>query len=111
MKAAIGRALTDSLGPGQQWERAIIEVAGRAMANNNHIWICWVPAHRGAQGNEMVDRMAKEAVSGQSDEVPDQVRWQSSPPHLARRATERRTTATAQRIRDYVRPERRYHPP
>ena len=72
-QAAIRRALHDGLGPGQQ--RAITEVASRVMTNNNHIWICWVPAHRGAQGNEMADEMAKEAAGGQSDEVPDQIRW------------------------------------
>ena len=54
-QAAIRRALNDSLGPGQQWTRAIIEVAGRAMARNNHIWIGWVSAHKGVQGNEMID--------------------------------------------------------
>ena len=94
-QAAIRRALADSLGPGQQRARAIIEVAERVMANNNHTWICWVSVHRGAQSNETADRMAKEAASGQSDEVPDQVRWQTSLPHLARRTTEQRTAATS----------------
>ena len=101
-QAAIRRALNGSPVPGQQWARAIIEVVGWVMANNNHIWICWVPAHRGIQGNEMVDEMAKEAASGQSDEVLDRVRWQTSLPHLARRTTERRTAATKQWIRDHV---------
>ena len=43
-----------------------------------------------------------------SYEVPDQVRWQTSLPHLA---TERRAQDTTQWIREYVRPRRRYHPP
>ena len=59
----------------------------------------------------MADGMAKEAAAGQSHGVPDQVRWQASLPHLARRATERRSGATPQWIRDHVRPERRYTPP
>ena len=38
-QAAIRQALTDSLSPGQQWAKTIIE-SERVMANNNHIWIC-----------------------------------------------------------------------
>ena len=81
------------------------------MADNNHIWICWVPAHRGVQGNEVADRVAREAAEGQLDEVPDQVRWQTSLPHLTGRTTERKTVATSQWIRDHARPERRDLPP
>ena len=55
--------------------------------------------------------MAKEAVGGQSDEVPHRVRWQTSLPQLARRAAEGGTAATTQLIRDHVLPERGYHPP
>ena len=55
--------------------------------------------------------MAKEAAAGQTHDVPDQVRWQASLPHLSRKASERRSGATAQWIRDHVRPERRYLPP
>ena len=99
------------MGPGQQWARAIVEVADRVMARGNEISIIWVPAHQGVPGNEVVDGMAKTAAGDTSHEVPDQVRWQTSLPHLARRATERRTQATTQWVRDHVRPERRYHPP
>ena len=107
---AIRRALSDTLGPGQQWARAIIEAATRLIGCNNEVLILWVPAHAGVRGNEIVDGMAKEAVAGQVYGVPDQVRWQASLPHLIRRATERRSETTAQWVRDYVRPERRYAP-
>ena len=46
---------------GQQWARAVIEVADRVMARGNEISIIWVPAHRGVPGNEVVDGMAKTA--------------------------------------------------
>ena len=67
---AIRRALTDALGPGQQWARASIEVAARLIGNGNEILILWVPAHAGIQGNEVVDGMAKEAAAGQMYGVP-----------------------------------------
>ena len=108
---AIRRALSDALGPGQQWARAIAEVASRLIESGNEVLILWVPAHAGIQGSEVADGMAKEAAVGQIHGVPDQIRWQASLPHLARRATERRSGATAQWIRDHVRPERRYVPP
>ena len=94
-QAAIRRAMHDGQGPGQQWEGAIIEFATRAMARNNHIWICWAPAHRGIPGNEVADSAAKEAAGGQSEEVLDEVRRQTSLPHPARKSTERRSATAA----------------
>ena len=96
---AIRRDLSDALGPGQQWARAIIEVASRLIESGNEVLILWVPAHAGVTGYEVADGMAKEAAAGQAHDVPDQVRWQASLPHLARRATERRLGATALWIR------------
>ena len=68
-----------------------------------------MPAHRGIPGNETADRAAKEATGGQSEEVPDELRRQTSLPHLARKSTEKGSTATAQWVEDHVRPEGRYH--
>ena len=106
-QSAIRRALSDALGPGQQWARAIIELATRLISRNNEVLILWVPAHARVQGDEVVDSMAKEAAAGLIYGAPDQVRWQASLPHLSRRARERRSEATTQLIKDYVRPERR----
>ena len=107
---AIRRAMTDSLGPGQQWARAIIEVASRLVASDNEVRVMWVPAHRGVEGNEIADRAAKEAAENRAHDVSDEIRWQTSLPHLSGRATEGRAGATSQWVADYVRPERRYHP-
>lgn len=97
-QATIRWAMSDSLGQGQQWARAIIEVASRIRANTTKC-VIWVPAHREVIGNEIADGMAKEAAGNQAHNVPNQIRWQISLPHLARRATERRTGATSQWIR------------
>ena len=70
-----------------------------------------VPAHWGARGNEVANGMAKETGGDRAHSFPDEVRWQTSLPHLTRRSTERRTTATSRWIRDHVRESRRYHPP
>ena len=86
-------------------------MASRLIENGDEVLILWVPAHAGIQGNGVADGMAKEAAAGQTHGVPDQVRWQASLPHLARRATERRSGATTQWIRDHVRPKQSYTPP
>ena len=99
-----------SRGPGQCWARAVIEVASRLVASGNEVAIYWVPAHAGVTGNERADEMAKEAAESRVFDVQNEVRWQASLPHLSRRATEKRASATSQWIRDHVRPERRYHP-
>ena len=101
---AIRRTMSDSLGPGQQWARAIIEVATRLMASSNEVRILWVPAHSGIRGNEVADSFAKEAAENRTHDVPDEIRWQTSLPHLSRRATEGRARATSQWVRDLSRP-------
>ena len=78
---AIRRALSDALRPGQQWARAIIEVATRLIDRGNEVLLLWAPAHVGVEGNEVADGMAKEAAAGRMYGVPDRVRWQASLPH------------------------------
>ena len=108
---AIWRAMSDSLGEGQHWARAIIEVATRLVAKSNVVRALWAPAHAGIRGNEVGDGMAKWAAEDRTNGVPDEIRWQASLSHLSRRATEGRARATSQWVMDHVRPERRYHPP
>ena len=63
------------------------------------------------EGNEAADRAAKEASENYAHDVSDKIRWQTSLPHLLRRATEGRAGAAPQWVADHVRPEGRYHPP
>ena len=63
-QSAIRRALPDVLGPGQQWARAIIEVASEIVARDNEIALFWVPAHSGVAGKEVADNLTKEAAEG-----------------------------------------------
>ena len=58
-QSAIRRALSDALGPGQQWARATIEVAAEIVARDNEISLFWVPAHSRLAGNEVADDLAK----------------------------------------------------
>ena len=105
------RAQHDELGPGQQWARAIIEVAICVMARNNHIWVCWVPAHRGSRATRwrIGWQMRRPEASQRRCQTTSSDR--RAPPHLARMSAERRSAATVQYIEDHVRPERRYLPP
>lgn len=59
--AALTRAMSDQVGPGQAFARASIEVAERLVARGYSVTLLWVPAHKGVEGNEAVDDFAKAA--------------------------------------------------
>ena len=49
-QAAIQHIRTDTMGPGQQWARAAMEVHACLTARGNEVTIRWVPAHSGGHG-------------------------------------------------------------
>ena len=63
--SAIGRVRDDELGPGQRFAVATIEVCSRIIASENSVTIRWVPAHSGVTRNEVADRYAKSAATGE----------------------------------------------
>ena len=57
--SAIVRVRDDARGPGQRFGVAAIESETRLAATGNRVTIRWVPAHAGAEGNEVADRVCK----------------------------------------------------
>ena len=112
--AAIGGVRTDVIGPGQRFAVAAIERATRIRVGGNDVTVRWVPAHQGGPGNEEAEEYAK-SVTDEAEPrnaVPDDYRWETSPSHMTRVATEARAQSTAQWIaeRDGD-PRRKYRPP
>ena len=111
--SAITRVRDDARGPGQRFGVAAIEVETRPAAAGNRVTIRWVPAHAGAEGNEVADQYAKDAANGRAprEELLGGYAEETSLAHMTRVATEARSRAMIDWITDHVRPGRRYRPP
>ena len=107
--SAITRVGDDSLGPGQRFAVAAIEVCSRIITNDNSVTIRWVPTHSGATGNEVADRYAKSAATREEtvEAIPEGYETETSLSHMTRVATEARSKETTEWITAHVRPERR----
>ena len=71
----------------------------------------WTPAHRGVEGNEHADTVAKRAAEGREDRTHSGYLGEAGLSHLTRKTTEVRSEATRDWVRSHVRGERRYRPP
>ena len=71
--SAITRVWDDARGLGQRLGVAAMEVETRLAAAGNRVTIRWVPAHAGADGNEVADQYAKDAATGRAprDRLPE----------------------------------------
>ena len=104
--STITRVRDDARGPGQRFGVAAIEVETRLAAAGNRVTVRWVPAHAGAEGNEVADRYAKDAATGRAprEELPKGYAEETSLAHMTRVATGTRSRGTAEWITAYVRP-------
>ena len=64
----ITRVRDDARGPGQRFGIAANEVETRLAAAGNRVTIRWVPAHAGAEGNEVAGQYAKDAATSRAPE-------------------------------------------
>ena len=83
-----------------------VEVCSRIIANDNSVTIRRVPAHSGATGNEVADRYAKSATTGEKpvEAILDGFAGETSlSPHVTRLATAARSKETAEWIGARVR--------
>ena len=87
------RCLIDHQGPGQETARAIIRWSESIARRGNKLRLQWVPSHAEVEGNEVADRMAKEAAAGELYGDSESRRFQSrtSMAYLKRRASEAKT--------------------
>ena len=93
--SAITRVRDDARGPGQRFGVAAIEVETRLEAAGNTVTIRWVPAHAGAEGNEVADQYAKDAATGRAPrELPEGYAEETSLAHMTRVTTEAIYNAT-----------------
>lgn len=75
--ASIERIKTDSIGSGQRFAIATIEICTRLLARDNEVATHWAPAHHGVPGNEEADdEFAKAAAEGEEPDsaVPGEYR-------------------------------------
>ena len=94
--SAITRVWDDAWGPGQRFGVAAIEVETRLEAAGNTVTIRWVPAHAGAEGNEVADQYAKDAATGRAprEKLPEGYAEETSLAHMTRVTTEAIYNAT-----------------
>ena len=93
----------ETLGPGQRFAIAAMEVWDRVLARDNEVTIRWVPAHSRVAGSEQADTYAKAAArrsaphnNGDDDDVPDGLLTEASLSHMSRSATEARSRASTE---------------
>ena len=61
-QAALKRAQTDKIGPGQALAKEIIAQATKLVESGVRVILRWVPSHIGIEGNEKADMIAKKAA-------------------------------------------------
>ena len=83
---------------------AAIEVGSRLAAAGNEVTIRWVPAHAGAEGNEVADRYAKDATTGRAprEELREGYAEETSLARMTRVATQARSKERAEWITAHV---------
>lgn len=60
----IEKIRSDSIGPGQRFTVAAIEVSIRLRVRSNEVTVRWAPSHQGAPGNRKAGECAKIAADG-----------------------------------------------
>ena len=68
--AALERAASNRMGPGQRFAVSIMEVHDRLANRGNALTLRWIPGHLGVEGNEFADEWANEAADSTEDAVP-----------------------------------------
>lgn len=86
-------ARADERGPEQRYAVEAIEVTGRLL-RNNRATSRWIPAHQGAEGNEVAGEWAKAVAKSVCDSVPGTSPRETSLASVSRSITEERTKGT-----------------
>ena len=104
-QAAVARIQHDGCGPAQALARTVIDMTYELRQRGTNVTVRWTPAHRGVEGNEHADMLAKRAAEGKENRAEPGCQGEASLSHLSRKTTEVRSEATRDWIRNHVRRE------
>ena len=110
--SAIERVVSDRLGPGQHLAVEATEAGSRPTCRGNSVTIRWTPTHLGVERHEVADLYEKGAGTAESElhAVDRAYMRETSLAHMARLATEAKTSDANSWTASHIRRRRGYKP-
>ena len=95
-QAAVARIRHDDCGPAQALAGAVVETSYEPRQRGCSFSVRWAATHRGIEGNEHVDALAKRAAGGEEGRADPDNLGEASLFHLTKKTTEAQSKTTSE---------------